>query len=546
MQQRREREEYVEALTGVELIRLGQMFRVVFKKFLQKDSPEAKAEEVEKPVFFSGFVATLPVKHTIIINQEVETKIEWGNYLFLYQMGPHLFAENEQVFARMVLLDGQHHETLIKLMNATGTVKSLMPYKPVTDQFIERFKAGPLQPANPAELFKLIKQTILFYQDVDENIAELVALWAMGTYFYMLFDSYPYLYIHGLWQSGKTKLLSLLKLLCFHASLDISVTESSIFRLSDDFGVTLLIDESDYLSDGERAQDIKRLLYARYKREGGVVLRTEGDKKKTVQHYYVYGPLAMANIGGIEQILMDRAITIILWRGRDREKMARWPSDDATFKQLRDELYVLMLTLWPRVKEIYDQLLTDNSWGLAGREWELWRPIVTMAKFVASFAEEGFGDSLLERLRGLCEKIININRDMTVDQPQLFLLKALVNLPEKNTYVSLKTLREEVKKLFDEEEWRENEKRFEHKNIGKMLRQLGFTERRRVGQGYEYYISADMVETLASRWMLRAEESIGRLFNSEGVCEYCGETAAGNIDENGRYRCQKCQNNIEQ
>jgi hypothetical protein len=69
---------------------------------------------------------------------------------------------------------------------------------------------------NPGELFLKIKKYIkryIFLQ--DENAYNLLAIWAMGTYVFRIFNYFPYIHLNAEKSSGKTLLMELLAPLCF-------------------------------------------------------------------------------------------------------------------------------------------------------------------------------------------------------------------------------------------------------------------------------------------------------------------------------------------
>ena len=65
----------------------------------------------------------------------------------------------------------------------------------------------------------------------DPRTYHLFTLWTIGTYLFPLFHTYPYLYLTGYKDTGKTKALEVARQLCFNARMSASMTGSSIFRL---------------------------------------------------------------------------------------------------------------------------------------------------------------------------------------------------------------------------------------------------------------------------------------------------------------------------
>jgi len=146
---------------------------------------------------------------------------------------------------------------------------------------------------DPAELFIAIKTAFETYIEFeDSRIYDLLTLWVIGTYFFHLFDGYPYLYIGGMKQVGKTKLLKQLCQLCHNAIFSNNMSTASAFRLIQSGRCTLLLDETEKLSNPEREVDFRNMLFAGYKK-GAVVYRTHKDTLKP-EPFEVYSPKAIA------------------------------------------------------------------------------------------------------------------------------------------------------------------------------------------------------------------------------------------------------------
>ena len=70
-------------------------------------------------------------------------------------------------------------------------------------------------------------------------------LWNIGTYFYELFDAYPGNDFTGTKRAGKSKVLEFQKYVCFNALMSPDMTGSSLFRIIEGIGATLLLDETE-------------------------------------------------------------------------------------------------------------------------------------------------------------------------------------------------------------------------------------------------------------------------------------------------------------
>jgi len=161
------------------------------------------------------------------------------------------------------------------------------------------------------QVFNQIKELISEYLDIPEEHKTIISLWIIGTYFHDKFETYPYLFFNAMRGSGKTRALKLITSLAKNGQLLTSLTEAVLFRTIG----TLGIDEFESLASREK-QALRELLNASYKK-GVKIIRMK--KKKTLdgesqvaEEFEPYRPIVMANIWGIEEVLGDRCITIIL------------------------------------------------------------------------------------------------------------------------------------------------------------------------------------------------------------------------------------------
>lgn len=173
------------------------------------------------------------------------------------------------------------------------------------------------------EAYEGIVEFIKDYMDMPEDQIKLIALWIVGTYFHEHFSTYPFLFINAMRGSGKTRLLNIIS----HFSkggkgnVQTGLTESVLFRSPP--GETLVLDECESLGGKDKAI-LREYLNACYKK-GGVVRRMKKVKREGKEDYEVdtfspYKPIAMANIWGIEEVLGDRCISVVLEKSSNPSK----------------------------------------------------------------------------------------------------------------------------------------------------------------------------------------------------------------------------------
>ena len=168
------------------------------------------------------------------------------------------------------------------------------------------------------KVYKLILEVLDSYMVLAPDTRKIVAAWVLSAPYYRFFDAFPYLFINASKGSGKTRLLSLICAMLPDSILAASLSESALFR-SRQKKLLIAIDEAEHMH-GKEKENLRELLNSGYK-NGGVVLRTGKDKTGNyhVEEYPVYGPIAMANIWGMDSVLESRCLTVVLQKSDDQQ-----------------------------------------------------------------------------------------------------------------------------------------------------------------------------------------------------------------------------------
>lgn len=154
-----------------------------------------------------------------------------------------------------------------------------------------------------------------FYVDLPEHEAKIISIWIIGTYFHSEFNTYPFLFLNAMRGSGKTRLLRLINFLSCKGNGKVtnSITEAVLFRHLKN--VIMCIDEIESIGKKENAT-LRELLNSAYKKGMQVQrmrkTKIEGQEQQVAETFEPFFPIALANIWGLEEVLQDRAITLIL------------------------------------------------------------------------------------------------------------------------------------------------------------------------------------------------------------------------------------------
>lgn len=159
--------------------------------------------------------------------------------------------------------------------------------------------------------YYLVNEILKSYCDLPEQYYHLITLWIIGTYFQDEFPTYPYLFLNAMKGSGKSRLLRLITYLSKDGCMLNSITEAVLFRTKG----TLGIDEFEGITR-KGSEALKELLNSAYKK--GILVKrmkkkkTNSGEEMVVEEFDVYRPIVLANINGVDDVLGDRCLTIIL------------------------------------------------------------------------------------------------------------------------------------------------------------------------------------------------------------------------------------------
>jgi len=362
---------------------------------------------------------------------------------------------------------------------------------------IKNFSKGQ-EAIDSAQLFNKMKGLFKTYIELeDEKLYDFLALWNIGTYFFPLFNSYPYVYVGGVKDSGKTKLLTLCACIAFNAISSGNLSPAVLYRLIQGTRCSLLLDETESLSNRYRAGFLRNVLLNGYKKGQKIYRNMKTSEGKWVpEPFEVYSPKMLASIERLEAVLGSRCIPIMMKKGLNKGITDKEIDiNDPTWQQTRDLIYPFLMKNWRDVRKIYSEL--ENDTKLLNRNWELWKPVLTLAKF---FDNENSG--LYEKMKILAVEKAEENKRESSNTHEAVLVRVLLSLVDQDNYYSLSEIREEMTKHLESGDW------ISEKYVGKILRRLGFSKKRRIATGTEYFLQVSEVK----EWAQRLEISV----DSEG------------------------------
>ena len=136
--------------------------------------------------------------------------------------------------------------------------------------------------------------------------------------------------------TGKTKTLEIIKLTAFNSIMSPDLTGSSLFRLVEQTGATILLDEAENFrkyEKSEQMQHVRTLLMQGFKKDQHAY-RTNKDNLN-VEAFNLYSPKALGHINAFDDVLEDRCIQIVIKRALSKEIQNKHPNEsDQTFVKI--------------------------------------------------------------------------------------------------------------------------------------------------------------------------------------------------------------------
>ena len=377
-----------------------------------------------------------------------------------------------------------------------------------------------------ADLYERNKRFVNF--EWDERFYKLVACIQIATYFFDVFRAFPITFAYGPLETGKSRLVKTIIYGSRKGLLWVSPTPAPIYRTIDAIRPSLGIDE--FTKVYEELLQLTRAIY----KKGLLVPRMEKKsrgERMFLTFFETYSPLVLGSTKELEPMTMSRTIVIKMRKAKDPNPEKRDP-EPWDYEDLRDRLYICRLTHANEIDEIKKELDKENILG--GREYEVWRPILTIARAIdSSIYEELLGlaqELYKQKVEGLyieekdvltsIGKLFELNTQATLENDRvlefypkqvsdaLFELKA-----EEYGYTGkFQDLEDERKaEQLDAQEYREARKKFDRdygsRRIGWILKRMGLSYKH-TPKGNRYSLKINEFKDLCKRFGLKLEEEI--------------------------------------
>lgn len=349
----------------------------------------------------------------------------------------------------------------------------------------------------------------------DERWLTLHGIWDIGTYFFDLFNKYPYIENVGLKGTAKTKTMRISELISFNGKYYLKPTAATLFRYVERNKCSLFIDEVENLfkiSKGKIEQDdIVELLNGGYQK-GAVVPRWDKDNsgKWVLKEYDAYCPKQFASIKGLSGLgaLQSRSITHVHIKAPVKDERSQyWPEEvDPFFRNIRNELYFWGLTHWQKVNENYQNM--NKEFKLDNRDWDLWKPLLAIAKI--------FGEDCYKELGEFGEEVSESadSTSLESDKWEYKVIEIMIELlcmsEAQPCKITAEGIRINLKEKIQQSEYLPN-----NDMIGRFISSIGFKDFKKRGNPNYFLLSKNKVREILQTQNILTQDTLDTLFKEK-------------------------------
>jgi hypothetical protein len=280
---------------------------------------------------------------------------------------------------------GYKYSLYEEMENATWRLDARLEY----ENFIPLQKTPLTHPPPPKEyeseerLYNNVKAFIQKHLDVPNPLGyDVLTAFTFTTWISELFDFTPYIGFYGREAVGKSRGLEVLKEVCFRAWLTTNLTPATLFRLTEKFAPTLLLDESEFLNAEDKGGLIGLLNSGQ--RRGAMIPRMKGENFDEMDFYNVYCPKCISGTEELKRTTTSRMIVFTMTRNVrpmprtiDKEEGANLRSQLLMWRFRKIAEMKNNLTLEQKLKIFELKATTEfkELEPLSGRTYELFYPL---------------------------------------------------------------------------------------------------------------------------------------------------------------------------
>jgi hypothetical protein len=212
-----------------------------------------------------------------------------------------------------------------------------------------------------------------------------VTLWTVHTHLAERFDSTPRLaLLSAEKQSGKTRTLEILELLCAGPEFLSDASPPFMFRRIAEGNVTVLLDECDAIwkrgKSDDTAEALRSIVNTGHRKRGKVGRVEMVGKRAELDRFRVYCPVALAGIGDLPDTILDRAVIVRMRRRAPDERVEQYRERTCApeGEKLGERLGEWAMANEHRIGDPWPSMPP----GVVDRPADVWEPLLAVAQVV--------------------------------------------------------------------------------------------------------------------------------------------------------------------
>ena len=371
-------------------------------------------------------------------------------------------------------------QSYLTLDNVTYEPKQDLPFFYPTPDVFYYFQSDKDEAKLLADVEKFIRK---YLELPDESGYLILALWILHTYLIEKFNCTPIIYWYGMFETGKSRAGEVIFNLAYKGEFETSPTEAVVFRSSEYFKPSLILDELKiWGQDGDK--EVARLLKSRYKR-GLKVARVDLKHSKgenEIKFFDAFGPTVICTDQKMPPEIESRCLLFVM--EKNASEAVEDEIDQTKAQELRDRLTAF------RARNL-NKDLPDPAKMARRRLQEITRPLQQILVFVAPDREE----ELKEYVKTVRE-MREVEESLTL---QGEVINAIIQTYQDELVGGGRFLVGDVADFINKD--RKQKEEIDNRAIGRMIKQLGY-QSARTKAGRAYYFDREKTLKLAKRFGL--------------------------------------------
>jgi hypothetical protein len=358
-----------------------------------------------------------------IIVQEVYEPLTQGFGFVVYDRGKNTWQKVEEL-KNEYSLESLEFEEYLRPYKVKIISKTNLP--------IVVFPTEPLEFSSTKELMEEIANYIKKYVEIEEKDLWLIVRFVLHSWIYDVGDYAMQIQVLGDFGSGKTRLLKVLRLICYNALMLTGGTSLSAYRrLQSRFQGTLLVNEFEPTKSSEDSNELIQWINSGFERDLTIALTNKLNPN--VQEFFIpFSPKIFASRNVVENVATRSRLIVIEMQKKTREDIPiELPKEIYQEAEiLRNKLLMFRLKYYiPNYKlpqEILERLQKDKT--IDDRFKQNMFPLLILASIIG---DEKEADDVFEFYR---KASLDFKKQIATQTIEGILFNTVVEICNQNEY----------------------------------------------------------------------------------------------------------------